>query len=328
MIKQSRQTKKLPMRWVELSRTFTAFRKSGDRVSIMCECSSVALQNFFVKIAEDFLESNSDSASYHALHSIRFHVNTDRITAAMLGDPESMYRQFAFAEKLCHACNKITPDARYCSPMYGSAFKQYWGWYINQEAFKQLFNKNRFIQEQYVSDTVKQLVPTIRALRARWSQMADSSATRDEKRELERHYTKLERKVENEFENIVRVRVGYRPIGSRFVSETLLYTLICELYPANKVERHARPPWLMGLELDVFIPDLRLGFEYQGVQHYQPIEAWGGAKALSELQIRDAKKRALCIQNNVVMVEVRHDEPLSASVLKKKIVEAVQGISV
>ena len=58
----------------------------------------------------------------------------------------------------------------------------------------------------------------------------------------------------------------------------------------HKILRHYRPDWLDRLELDIYIPSLKLAFEYQGQQHFHPLHVWGGEKALQDLRFRDAHK--------------------------------------
>ena len=55
--------------------------------------------------------------------------------------------------------------------------------------------------------------------------------------------------------------------------------------------KHHHHYFLRGLELDIYIKDLRVGIEYQGLQHYKPVKHWGGEGALKELKIRDRKKK-------------------------------------
>ena len=43
---------------------------------------------------------------------------------------------FRFAPKVCHRCNLIAPERRYCDPMYGGSFKQGYGWYISLNMFR------------------------------------------------------------------------------------------------------------------------------------------------------------------------------------------------
>jgi hypothetical protein len=57
-------------------------------------------------------------------------------------------------------------------------------------------------------------------------------------------------------------------------------------------------------ELDAFFPELMLAFEYQGEQHYTPVEPWGGEEALKRTIKRDTEKRALCSSHGIRLVEV------------------------
>ncbi|GAB3644990.1 PDDEXK family nuclease [Ramlibacter alkalitolerans] len=70
-----------------------------------------------------------------------------------------------------------------------------------------------------------------------------------------------------------------------------------------------RPQWLRGgkgypLELDGFNPYLAIAFEYQGPQHYRPVDIWGGEAKLQVQQERDALKRAQCEQAGVELIEI------------------------
>lgn len=62
-----------------------------------------------------------------------------------------------------------------------------------------------------------------------------------------------------------------------------------------------------------------LGFEYQGQQHYHPIKAWGGIKALNELRIRDNRKKELCKNNGIKLIEIDYTEPLTEEYIRNKI---------
>ena len=41
-----------------------------------------------------------------------------------------------FEHRLCHKCNQTVPSFRYCHEMYGTAFIQYYGWYVRQAYFR------------------------------------------------------------------------------------------------------------------------------------------------------------------------------------------------
>ena len=64
-----------------------------------------------------------------------------------------------------------------------------------------------------------------------------------------------------------------------------------------------RPDWLGRQSLDLYIPSLRTAIEYQGIQHYHPVEFFGGEEALSLRLELDQQKRKLCDENQVRLIE-------------------------
>lgn len=64
-----------------------------------------------------------------------------------------------------------------------------------------------------------------------------------------------------------------------------------------------RPDWLGRQSLDLYVPSLRTAIEYQGVQHYIPVEFFGGEEALAQRQELDQTKRQLCEENRVRLIE-------------------------
>ena len=57
----------------------------------------------------------------------------------------------------------------------------------------------------------------------------------------------------------------------------------------------------------------------QITQHYRPVEAFGGTEAFARTQERDERKRALCEQNGVTVVDVRYDAPLTLPSLRSRL---------
>ena len=66
--------------------------------------------------------------------------------------------------------------------------------------------------------------------------------------------------------------------------------------------RERKLPWLKGLELDFFIPEYSIGIECQGLQHFEPVEIFGGEKSFHSILDRDNKKRLLCNENGVKLL--------------------------
>ena len=60
-------------------------------------------------------------------------------------------------------------------------------------------------------------------------------------------------------------------------------------------------------ELDIWLPTLRVAFEYQGEQHFIPIPAWGGRKTLEEVQSRDRHKRQECKRLEILLLEIDYN---------------------
>ena len=87
----------------------------------------------------------------------------------------------------------------------------------------------------------------------------------------------------------------------RWSSEFSLYMLIRER--VEKADYQYRPLWLDPQSLDIYLPQYNIGIEYQGIQHYEAVERFGGEKGLIQTQIRDRKKKDLCQQNNLILVE-------------------------
>ncbi|AWW28433.1 hypothetical protein DOZ58_18310 [Acetobacterium sp. KB-1] len=120
-------------------------------------------------------------------------------------------------------------------------------------------------------------------------------------------------------ENSVREQLGFKKIGDAWVSETMLYQIVKSLFPHEKVIRHHRPDWLEGLELDIFLPDIKLGLEYQGIQHFKAINHWGGMKQLKVQQEHDDRKMRLCDEAGIRLICVNYDEPLTEEHIRHKL---------
>lgn len=106
-------------------------------------------------------------------------------------------------------------------------------------------------------------------------------------------------------ENLLRSNKGLPKIGEGWISETTLFYSIKQRINQYEVIQHGSPTWLGRQHLDIWIPELKIGIEYQGAQHDKPVEFFGGQKAFDENLKRDARKRQLCKENGVKLIEVR-----------------------
>ena len=60
------------------------------------------------------------------------------------------------------------------------------------------------------------------------------------------------------------------------------------------------------MELDIWLPGLKLAVEYQGHQHYEPVEYWGGEEGFRKIQRRDKQKRKSCKEAGIRLIEIKH----------------------
>lgn len=120
-----------------------------------------------------------------------------------------------------------------------------------------------------------------------------------------------------EAENLLREKHGLPKIGEGWISEMKLYNLVKTIFP--DVIHHASPDWLKPQHLDIYVPSKNLAFEYQGIQHFEPIDFFGGEEAFKLTIKRDRKKEEKCRVNNVRLIYWRYDEPIEKQLLIKKI---------
>jgi hypothetical protein len=151
----------------------------------------------------------------------------------------------------------VTPKLKYCHKMYGGSFKQSYGWYINKQAYEWGIEPIRPLH--YLEDKCPQEVRELFDEELKTHSVFEISTSE----EISKKWLKQERIVINAAENSVREKFGAKRIGENWVTETILYYMIKSLPNNERVLRHYRPKFLKGLELDIFIPHMHLGIEYQ-----------------------------------------------------------------
>jgi len=98
-----------------------------------------------------------------------------------------------------------------------------------------------------------------------------------------------------------------RQAGPIKASQHRLYQIVQELLPNEDVKENFNHPDLIHtnsgkpMELDVFVPALKLALEFQGEQHYHQIYAMVD---LPMQQMRDEEKREACMKAGITLIEV------------------------
>ena len=286
---------------------FFGFSEDIGKKIYFCECQRQAIENY-IKLRRRQPLSNYTGSKTYPLGTDYFPKTIAEISTEHRENP---LEPFGFKEKLCFRCNKKIPLMKYCHPMYGGVFKQRFGWYIKQEEFRLGIDP---YQIRDMNILPNECTPAFYDYAQRLANLLNHNT------EAEAELSKLQREFQNAIENLVREQIGYPKIGDAWVSETMLYHIVEEIYPNIEIIRHHRPSWLEGLELDIYIPSKQLAFEYQGLQHFQAVEHWGGEAKLEIQKEHDRRKKRICEEKGIVLICINYDEELTNDYVRKRIV--------
>ena len=111
-------------------------------------------------------------------------------------------------------------------------------------------------------------------------------------------------------------------INKKWKSETTLFQLVKAQF-TDAIFQY-RPAWLAPQSLDIYIPSLRIGIEYQGIQHYESIDFFGGDEAFNHRQALDKRKQDRCLLNSVKLIEWNYHISLTPNNVKRIITDAIE----
>jgi len=125
---------------------------------------------------------------------------------------------------------------------------------------------------------------------------------------------------QHDYEVELREKLNYPkiPKDNKWISETILFKIVTEFFKNNEVVFHYRGKELNGFEIDIWIPHLKLGIEYQGIQHYKEMEHWGGKKGLGKRRQNDYEKQLIFKELGYSIVYFDYSEFINrANILNK-----------
>jgi len=73
------------------------------------------------------------------------------------------------------------------------------------------------------------------------------------------------------------------------------------------------------LPFDFYLPDHNICIEYNGKQHYEPIDYCGGSETLKYIQNNDSIKKKFCDSNNIKYFEISYNEKNIDDLIKKEL---------
>lgn len=77
-------------------------------------------------------------------------------------------------------------------------------------------------------------------------------------------------------------------------------------FPEVKILENYRPKWLIGLEIDIYLPELNLAIEVNGLQHYIKTDNFFKTESQFEMQlIRDHIKKKILENEKIKLISVK-----------------------
>lgn len=304
---------------------FFAFADKKDDFPSFCSCSKKSIENYLnFRLKDNRLYS--DPSRNFILNSSCFpYCVVTTMMSQKVTEDKSIISLLKFEDKLCHVCNKKIPKYEYCHEMYGGKFIRMYGWYINQTKLELGIPLELDLKQIKGSDYPEELKEIVEELPDEpppnyWTVVTGAvNMDINIAKAKQSEYGKTVRKLENYLQNLLRLKLGYKKVGEGWVSETSVYYMLKNLFPNYQIIHHYRPAELEGLEIDVYIPELKVGIEYQGIQHYKPLKIFGGVESFKKLIKRDARKKVLCEKNGIKLLCLNYKKKITEAWLKNVI---------
>lgn len=105
-----------------------------------------------------------------------------------------------------------------------------------------------------------------------------------------------------------------------------LLEIVQQIYPHQRVELEHNVAERGALFVDIFLPRLQLGFEYDGQQHFEYNEHFHGSREnFIRARRRDNEKDEACEAKGIALIRVAYDEDMSRALVVSKIEEVLNG---
>lgn len=99
-----------------------------------------------------------------------------------------------------------------------------------------------------------------------------------------------------------------------------------QLYSHQRIELEYNVASRGALFLDIYLPRLKIAFEYDGIQHFEYNEHFhGNRENFTRARRRDIEKDELCEELGITLIRVAYNEEMSKELVLGKLEEALNG---
>jgi len=130
-----------------------------------------------------------------------------------------------------------------------------------------------------------------------------------------------------EAENTAREELGIPKIGEGWVSETELFNNLKQEFSQTLVVQHGQPSWLGRQHYDIWFPHWKIAVEYHGLQHFEPVEFFGGEDAFAKNVERDKRKIRVSVKNGVKLFVVKEGYDLEKLLAEIQVESTKKSVS-
>lgn len=193
---------------------------------------------------------------------------------------------------------KCNPDLVYRKDIYSEDSIRF--------VIEQLMNDTKFESELYLACYLhyNYLLPMLEYINKRKMYL--------EKNNISLSYDEFKKKGEDIYKQLILRGEA----NVKWKNEMELFKRVAKYYP-DAIYQY-RSVWLENQSLDIYIPSLKIGIEYQGLQHYEPVEFFGGQEAFLYRQKLDALKVEKCNKNGVRLIHWHYQDVVSKINLERK----------
>lgn len=285
--------------------TFFAQSKEPNSEVYVCSCMKKSIINFLeiqVKFGNFMGPATPLDYNFFSLPLANKSIN-------YYDDP---IKAISFKDKICPRCLGLIIGPK--SLLFHSYVEQYIyekgiSFFHNKyldfcpETYKEIIDHNKEKSEFYSKKLIKKGYST---------EEMYNKLTSDEKEDYYR-VNKTYYNFKKSFENDMRIIMGFKKIGEGLVGESTLFKILDKIFNENIRIKHYRQDVLEGLEIDYYISDLRIGIEFQGKQHFEPIEHFGGKEAYKKQIERDNMKKEICEKLGIKLLFVNYYDVIEES---------------